>query len=74
VRGSAASPGGLTGSRDEAVEVQQTTLLRICREIDRFAGRSSLSTWIYRIVVNPCRDRQRASAVGGRALARLDRD
>ncbi len=42
----------LLGSQAEADDVTQETFLRAFRGIDRFDGRSELSTWLYRIVVN----------------------
>jgi RNA polymerase sigma-70 factor (ECF subfamily) len=37
----------------------QETFLKLYRGIDGFAGHASLSTWVYRILVNTCRDQQR---------------
>lgn len=49
----------LLGTSDEARDVAQDVFLQVYRRLDRFEGRSSLKTWIYRIVVNSCRNRQR---------------
>ncbi len=37
---------------DEAEEVLQTTFIKACEHLDDFAGRSALSTWLYRIATN----------------------
>jgi RNA polymerase sigma-70 factor, ECF subfamily len=42
----------LTNSPQEAEEVLQETFLNAFRAIDRFEGRSQLSTWLYRIAYN----------------------
>ena len=42
--------------RQDAEDCVQETLLRAFRAFARFSGRSSFSTWIYRICVNTCLD------------------
>jgi len=49
----------LLGDRDEALDLSQEVFLRIFRTISSFRGQSALRTWIYRIVVNQARNRQR---------------
>lgn len=49
----------LLGDSEEAKDLAQDVFLQIFRMLGRFEGRSSLKTWIYRIVVNQCRNRQR---------------
>lgn len=49
----------LLGDRDEALDLSQEVFLRVFRTIHRFRGQSQLRTWIYRIVVNQARNRQR---------------
>ena len=44
----------MTGSLDEAEDLVQETLLRAWRAYDRFEGRSSVRTWLYRIATNVC--------------------
>jgi RNA polymerase sigma-70 factor (ECF subfamily) len=45
--------------RDEAEDVVQEALLKVCRSLARFEGRSSFSTWLHRITVNAALDRLR---------------
>ena len=49
----------LLGDRDEALDLSQEVFLRVFRTLHRFRGQSALRTWIYRIVVNQARNRQR---------------
>jgi RNA polymerase sigma-70 factor (ECF subfamily) len=44
---------------NEALDLSQEVFLRVFRTIHAFRGQSSLRTWIYRIVVNQARNRQR---------------
>jgi len=48
---------GYVHSRAVAEEVVQETWLGVLRGIDRFEGRSSLKTWLFRILVNRARTR-----------------
>jgi RNA polymerase sigma-70 factor, ECF subfamily len=49
----------LLGDRDEALDLSQEVFLRVFRTIHGFRGQSALRTWIYRIVINQARNRQR---------------
>ena len=49
----------LLGDREEALEVSQEVFLRVFRTLSAFRGQSALKTWIFRIVVNQARNRQR---------------
>ena len=51
------------GRADEAEEVVQDVFLRVWRHAGRYEpDRAQVSTWLYRIVVNLCIDRQRRQA------------
>lgn len=50
----------MTGSREEAEDLVQETLLRAYTHIAEFELRASLSTWLHRIAANACMDHQRS--------------
>jgi RNA polymerase sigma-70 factor (ECF subfamily) len=62
--------------RDRAVaeDVVQETWLGVVRGIDRFEGRSSLKTWIYRILINTAKTRgkRESRSIPFSAAARAD--
>lgn len=49
----------LLNDHNEALDLSQEVFLRVFRTVQSFRGHSSLRTWIYRIVVNQARNRQR---------------
>jgi RNA polymerase sigma-70 factor, ECF subfamily len=49
----------LLGDHNEALDLSQEVFLRVFRTIHAFRGQSALRTWIFRIVVNQARNRQR---------------
>src|SRR3954451_11270676 len=69
------------GSRAVADEVVQDTWVGLLRGIDEFEGRSSLKTWLFRILVNTAMSRSRRerrcmpfSSLGGGAGDAADAD
>jgi RNA polymerase sigma-70 factor (ECF subfamily) len=49
----------MLGDLADAEDAVQEAFLKLYRGIDGFAGNSSFSTWVYRILINACRDQQR---------------
>jgi RNA polymerase sigma-70 factor (ECF subfamily) len=44
----------MTRNAEDAKDISQEAFLRVYRALASFDGRSSLSTWLYRITVNLC--------------------
>jgi RNA polymerase sigma-70 factor (ECF subfamily) len=59
----------LLGNYDDARDASQDAFVRAYRGLRRFRGRAKFSTWLYRIVVNACRDAQRSRARQPAAVA-----
>jgi RNA polymerase sigma-70 factor (ECF subfamily) len=47
----------MLGRRDEAEDLAQEVFVQVFKAIGQFRGESKLSTWIYRIAVNLCKNR-----------------
>jgi RNA polymerase sigma-70 factor, ECF subfamily len=47
----------MLGNREEAEDLAQDVFVTVFKSIDQFRGDSKLSTWIYRIAVNHCKNR-----------------
>lgn len=57
----------ILGNKDDASEIAQEVFVKVFVSINQFKGKSSFSTWIYRITVNMCLDeirkRKKASII-----------
>jgi RNA polymerase sigma-70 factor (ECF subfamily) len=49
----------MTGNDADALDATQEALLAVCRGLARFDGRSSFTTWLYRVSTNACLDELR---------------
>ena len=56
----------MLGQREEALDVSQEVFVTVFKAIDGFRSESKLSTWIYRIAVNHCRNRLKYLSRRGR--------
>ena len=59
------------GNAEDAEDVTQNVVIKLAQNISQFDGRSKLSSWIYRIVLNAVRDFQRQAARRSRNVAAL---
>lgn len=51
------------GDQDEAADLAQEVFIKAWQNLDRFAGKSRPSTWLYRIAVNTCLMAQRKASL-----------
>lgn len=47
---------GMLSDQEDAYDAAQEVFIKVYRNLDSFEGKSSFSTWIYRITVNVCND------------------
>ncbi len=59
----------LVGNEEEARDLTQETFFQFCRTKDRFEGRSSPFTFLYRIATNVSVDRLRRRKTAGEQLS-----
>lgn len=53
----------MSGSKEEAEDAAQEVFIKVFNSINSFRADSKLSTWIYRIAVNICINRQRRKKI-----------
>jgi RNA polymerase sigma-70 factor (ECF subfamily) len=61
----------ILGERTAAEDVRQLAWMRVHGGLSAFEGRARVSTWVHRIVIHLCRDRQRRQASHGAAEERF---
>ena len=49
----------MLGNREEAEDLAQEVFVQVFKAIDQFRGDAKLSTWVYRIAVNLCKNRNK---------------
>jgi RNA polymerase sigma-70 factor, ECF subfamily len=47
----------MLGHREEARELTQEVFIQVFKSLDSFRGEAKLSTWIYRVAINMCKNR-----------------
>lgn len=67
----------MTGNADDAADLTQETYIKGLQALDRFDGRSSIASWLYRIAINEAlqfrrRNRTARLKLGNLATARSD--
>src|SRR5258706_16122130 len=51
----------MLSNRSEAEEVTQEVFLKLITRVEQYDGRAAVSSWLYAIAANACRDRLRRS-------------
>ncbi|MCP4198877.1 MAG: sigma-70 family RNA polymerase sigma factor [Proteobacteria bacterium] len=49
----------MLGNREEAEDLSQEVFITVFKKVDTFRGEALLSTWIFRIATNICKNRQK---------------
>ncbi len=60
------------GNYDDAKDVSQEAFVNAFRSLRRFRGKARFSTWLYRIIINECKDAQRRRFHQPVIAARID--
>ena len=63
-----------TGDPDDADDVAQEVLVRLGRHLERFEGRSSITTWLYRVTRNEATSVHRRRGAAQRAVVAVRGD
>lgn len=61
----------LLGNSEDAKDASQEAFVNAYRSLARFRGRAAFSTWLYRIVVNECKDMQKRNSRQPIGVARV---
>lgn len=59
------------GNYDDAKDISQEAFVNAFRSLRRFRGKARFSTWLYRIVINECKDAQKQRARQPAIAARI---
>jgi len=61
----------ILGQREDAEDATQRTMLRAIEAQGSFRGEAGLYTWLYRILVNQCKDRKKARSRASRHVVEM---
>lgn len=64
----------MSGDAATAEDLSQEIFLRIYKYLDRFKGKSSLKTWVYRVAINCCRSRLGRRSRRGKAFVDVEEE
>jgi RNA polymerase sigma-70 factor (ECF subfamily) len=62
----------MSGDEALAEDLSQEIFLRIFRHLEKFQGKSSLKTWVYRVAINCCRSRLSRRTRRGRSFVDVE--